>query len=277
MNFVFAKIKTRTKTENVKKLLSSDDELYGIQGTLSSEAVVYDPRTNLDEDSWFKIDSFNTSPYCIDLLKNEYSTVDFDLLTKGQFTLIDYIFVQQGDYICFQNITKSKLISRKAIIHIGDNYQLDNNSISITINASPDAIYDKNRNVLYFKKLSSITSIFKGIEQLYREATDSEVQSFLNNKFIHLSNGFDANSVKTPNRHRIAIAVDALGRLKKDEKKQVLSYINDYCPELKYQKGTFEIGSEEELKQLLYGIEQRYYTTIVGGEKRLANSIIKLN
>ena len=32
-----------------------------------------------------------------------------------------------------------------------------------------------------------------------------------------------------------------------------------------------------ELKMLLYGIEQRFYTTPVGGEKRLANSVITLN
>ena len=34
-----------------------------------------------------------------------------------------------------------------------------------------------------------------------------------------------------------------------------------------------DIGSEENLKQLMYGIEQRYYTTPIGNEKRLANSI----
>ena len=34
--------------------------------------------------------------------------------------------------------------------------------------------------------------------------------------------------------------------------------------------------SEKELKELIYGIEQRYYTTEIGNEKRLANSVIKL-
>ncbi len=36
---------------------------------------------------------------------------------------------------------------------------------------------------------------------------------------------------------------------------------------------SFNIGSEENLKQLMYRIEQRYYTTPIGNEKRLANSI----
>ena len=31
------------------------------------------------------------------------------------------------------------------------------------------------------------------------------------------------------------------------------------------------------MKKLLFGIEQRFYTTPVGGEKRIANSVILLN
>ncbi|EFA5442641.1 ATP F0F1 synthase synthase, partial [Escherichia coli] len=51
------------------------------------------------------------------------------------------------------------------------------------------------------------------------------------------------------------------------------------CSEkLKFDDGTgcFEISCDEELKLLLYGIEERYYTTRFGNEKRLANSIQKL-
>jgi len=46
---------------------------------------------------------------------------------------------------------------------------------------------------------------------------------------------------------------------------------------LKVSENSFEVGSENELKMLLYGIEQRFYTTPVGGEKRLANSVITPN
>ena len=36
---------------------------------------------------------------------------------------------------------------------------------------------------------------------------------------------------------------------------------------MKVSENSFEVGSENELKMLLYGIEQRFYTTPVGGEK----------
>ncbi len=38
----------------------------------------------------------------------------------------------------------------------------------------------------------------------------------------------------------------------------------------------FSIKDEERLKHLLWGIEERYYTTRVGGEKRVANSVSKI-
>lgn len=56
----------------------------------------------------------------------------------------------------------------------------------------------------------------------------------------------------------------------------IFSYIGEYCPSLKTPDNKFAVNSEDELKLLLYGIEQRFYTTLVGGERRLANSVIPL-
>ena len=65
-----------------------------------------------------------------------------------------------------------------------------------------------------------------------------------------------------------------LNELNEDDRKNIFSYIGDYCPELQIAESSFEIGSEDDMKKLLFGIEQRFYTTLVGGEKRIANSII---
>src|SRR5665811_928537 len=94
----------------------------------------------------------------------------------------------------------------------------------IIINNSADGIYDKDEDIFYFKKLTSVSGIFKGIEVLYREATNDETETFLKNDFIKLEDGYDADSVKTANRKRIAMAMDTLNKFSKDEKKQVFSY-----------------------------------------------------
>ena len=59
----------------------------------------------------------------------------------------------------------------------------------------------------------------------------------------------------------------------------MLSYIESYCEvKLTYDKENkkFEVATDDDLKLLLYGIEQRFYTTPIGQEKRLANSVMRL-
>jgi len=108
------------------------------------------------------------------------------------------------------------------------------------------------------------------------EATEEETIKFLNEHFIVLKNGFSSENVKKNNRKRIALAIDTLSHLKKTEQEQIFSYIGDYCPNLKNSNDSFEIGNEDDLKMLLWGIEQRFYTTPIKKEKRVANSIITL-
>ena len=70
------------------------------------------------------------------------------------------------------------------------------------------------------------------------------------------------------------MAIDTISRLESQDRKRIFSYIGEYCQDLIRKDGTFEVGNEESLKRVLFGIEQRFYTTPVGKEKRLANSII---
>lgn len=134
----------------------------------------------------------------------------------------------------------------------------------------------KSKDLLYFKKLSAITNIFKGIDVLYREATQEETANFLSANFIALKEDYDATKVKQSNRKRIAMAIDSMGKLNEEEKEVVFDTIQQYCPKLVGSDGKINIGNEEELKLLLYGIDQRFYTTATGNEKRIANSVIKL-
>ncbi|HDD8572033.1 TPA: ATP F0F1 synthase synthase, partial [Escherichia coli] len=116
-------------------------------------------------------------------------------------------------------------------------------------------------------------------DTLYKEATEQEVEQFLNEAFISLSDEYKACNVSKPNRKRIALAIDTLNQMDEIDRGNMLTYINDYCSgKLKFDddSGCFEISGDEELKLLLYGIEERYYTTRFGNEKRLANSIQKL-
>lgn len=273
MDHVLARVKRLTKKPFFK--LISDHTLYENTKVNLATCVPYSPDHNLDEDSWFKVEQFSQQPFCIDLLKSDFDSKDYDDLKGEQFPNIAYIFAVQGDDFYFQKITSSLFI-RKKIIGFGEAAAVEESSNRLMINDQPDAIYFKKSNTLAFRNLAAISGIFKGIDELYREATQQETETFLQAEFVDLKNNYDASKVSKPNRKRIALAMDSLEKLSDQERVDILDYIGNYCGQkLKFDQATkkFEITTDDELKHLLYGIEQRFYTTLFGQERRIANSV----
>jgi hypothetical protein len=276
MDHVFAKVKGLRKKPYFK--LVSDHTLFEAVNIDIAHCVEYNPDHNLDEDAWFKVDNFNQQAFCIDLLQADFDSKDYDDLVKAQFAKIGYLFSLQGDDFYFQKITPSLFLKRK-MIGFGEAAEIEESDNRLVINALPDAVYFKNSNTLVFKNLATVSSIFKGIDELYKEATNEEVQEFLDEEFLELTGDLDLAKVSKPNRKRIALAMDTLNNMTTADKDQMLSYVHSYCDQkLTFDAANkkFEIKTDEELKLLLYGIEQRFYTTPLSNEKRLANSVIPL-
>ncbi|MGZ3952662.1 MAG: hypothetical protein ACXVBZ_14780 [Flavisolibacter sp.] len=272
MDQVIAKVKGNGKKKFFKLL--SDQALFDVslQGL---DFVEYKPDHNLDEDSWFKIGQISQQPYCMDLLKTDFVSSEYDDLAKEQFSDIAYLCAVQGNDYYFQKITPSLFVTKK-MIAFGEAAKLENGGGRLVVNAMPDAIYQKDSDTLMFRNLAIISSLFKGIDELYKEATKEEVEAFLDESFVELSDDYGVEKVSKPNRKRVALAMSTLASMPTEDRDQMLSYIHSYCKEkLKFdaEDKKFEISSDEELKYLLYGIEQRFYTTLIGKEKRLANSV----
>lgn len=275
MNHLIAKLRITGGASKFRKILSSDT-IYSLPNDLENHVEYYTDH-NLDEDSWFGIENFSSKSYCIPLLKDTFNSADFDTLDNINAEKIDYICSYQNNTeFHFQRVSKTQLVNRK-ILTLGDSFSFNENTRIIVINDKPDAIYLRNKDILYFKNLSAIAPIFKGIDELYKEATEEETRSFLENEFITLKDDFSSAKVKKANRKRIALAINTLESFNDVEKATVFDYIKDYCPELELDEKSFVINSEDQLKSLLFGIEQRYYTTMVKCEKRLANSVISLS
>lgn len=276
MDHVLARVKRLIKKPFFK--LVSDHTLYENTNVTLAACVPYSPDHNLDEDSWFKIEQFSQQPFCIDLLKSNFDSKDYDDLKKEQFINIAYIFAIQSDNFFFQKVTPSLFIKKK-VIGFGEAAAIEEGSNRLVINDQPDALYFKKSDALVFRNLATISSIFKGIDALYREATKQETEAFLQSEFIELKNNYDVSKVSKPNRKRIALAMDSLAKMSEQDKVGILAYIGDYCDQkLKFDQASkkIEISTDHELKLLLYGIEQRFYTTLFGQQKRLANSVQNL-
>jgi hypothetical protein len=275
MNQLIAKIRDRSRTNNKLRKVISDEIMFVLPENLD-EAIGYDPSTLLEDKEWYVITTFSTMPYCLDfLMDEEFDSVDYEQLDLASFEKLDFIFSYQDGIYYFQNISKSQLVTKK-LISFGERFSFDRNNTSIVIKDVADAIYVKSEDNLYFRKLSSISSIFHGIDQLHREATEAETAEFLNQGFVELAGDFSSTDVKIANRKRIALALDTLNNYCDEDKRTVFAYIKDYCPELTATDKSFAVADENDLKMLLFGIEQRFYTTPVGEEKRLANSILKI-
>lgn len=262
----------KNKKDDCFKKVVTSNEIY--KKLPSVDTLEFDPNYKLEENEWFSVTDFSEKSYFLDLLKENLKpdSVNFKKILKNDINEIDYIAIFENKKWYFQRVN-FRIFQVKGFLHIGDELKYIENGMSIPINADPDAIYDTETDILIFQKLTSITGIFKGIDVIYREATELETSEFLKSDFIILVDGFNGLKVKSANRKRIALVMDIISKFDVNQKRIVFSSIREYYPALIANDNSFKIANENDLKLLLYGFQQRFYTTPDGREKRLANSV----
>lgn len=268
-NYIFGKVKRKQK---FFRIIETEEEVYDI-ANLVLNGIDYNPTTLIEDEEIYQLTSFSQTEYYLDFLTDELNTVDFDQITKSDLKKLSFIITIQDNLYFFQFINSTFFISKKWFSI--DELSLEIEKPIITINPFADAIYNKNNDTLYFKKLTAAQKIFKGMDQLYKEATVAVTQTFLDSEFLNISADYNVNSVTIPNRKRISMVVETLNNLSDDEKSAIYDYTNEYG-QVTYENGKFKIENDDDLKFVLWGIEQRFYTTHIGGKKRVANSIISI-
>ncbi|WP_062783083.1 hypothetical protein, partial [Novosphingobium capsulatum] len=200
---------------------------------------------------------------------------DFPQLKKDQATDLKFLCVIQGKYRFYQRVTPSHIVKKKWMT-VSDEFSLVEGEKIILINDAPDAIHDTASDELYFSDFSILKTFFSKIEEMYREATEEEVNAFLQNEVIKAVPEFTSDKVSKPNRQRIALAQAKLAAYTKQNVEQLLQEFPEYVADVEIADGAFKITSDNDLKMAIFCIEERFYTTAVSKEKRLANSILKL-
>jgi hypothetical protein len=268
-NYIYGKVKRK---QNIFRVIETNSEIYET-ANLTLNGVEYNPATLIEDEELYQLTSFSTSGFLLDFLQNNVDSVNYNQIVKDDLKKLSFICTVQDNLYFFQTINSSFYISKKWFSI--DELALETDKPIITINPFADAIYNRQTDTLYFKKLAAVQKIFKGMDQLYRAATDAETQEFLENEFLEVDAGFQTLNVTIPNRKRIALVNETLSRFSDDEKQAIYNYTNQYS-QVSYENGKFKIKSDDDLKFVLWGIEQRFYTTPIGGEKRVANSIISI-
>lgn len=267
-SYILGKIKRKPEME---RILSADSYVY--EGLENLQGIEYNPQTLIENEELYKYSNFSESEFMNSFLREEFNSVNFNQITTEGLRSLSYLCSVQDNYYCFQIINTSYFIERKWF-YICEPSLKENQPI-ITLKPFPDVIYDKSADTLYFKKLSAANHVFKGMDQLYREATNLETDNFLQLDFLNIQEGYDRTKVSVPNRKRIAMVMETLSRFSDIEKNAIYEYTTGYC-NITFEDGKFRIETDDDLKNVLWGIEQRYFTTPIGGEKRVANSIIPI-
>ena len=96
--------------------------------------------------------------------------------------------------------------------------------------------------------------------------------------FIKLDT-FDTVKVSKLNRKRITNTLNKISSMTTAQLQSHIDYIRKYChADLVFDAtdNAFVIKDDTQLKNLLYGMNERFYETEISGIKRLANSTIDL-
>lgn len=70
------------------------------------------------------------------------------------------------------------------MIELGDRAKIESGKNRLVVNQTPDAVYLAAKDTLIFKSLSAISSMFNGIDTLYKEATEQDVEQFLGSRLL---------------------------------------------------------------------------------------------
>lgn len=266
MNKLLGKINKKGRGVLYKKFISN---LIVYEIPDFTQGIKYTPTYKLENNEWFYLENFSRTPYCLELLTKEISSVEYDTVEGNDLLNVSYLCsIQDDKYYCLQGIKKSQKIYKKKWISFKGEIKNEN---LILINDLPDAIYIKDNDRLYFKALSKINNIFNGINELYREATEDEVNDFLRSDYIKVDEVFDKSKIGILDRKNLALAMDEYNKYNAEEKEAVLEEIKENFPEKIDNFGKFEINNMEDFKIILSGLLENTYITRTG-KRKISNS-----
>lgn len=270
MTEILAKIKSEYKT-----ILNQEDNVLNYFDFLSIEAIDFSPSQKPDDDQWFQINGFSEKDYFIEQCKTDFSSASLNQIVNDDYTNISCIVISQESKKYFQRITPSLFVSKKTILDYSGEPKIVEHRKQIEIRDESDAVYLVDTDTLYFKTIGKLKVIFPGIEVLHREATQDEVDAFIENDFISLT-AITNTSIGTQNRKRIADIGIKYNGLSDEKKSQLIIYAKEKAG-VEMDGDSFVVKSEADLKNVLYAMDQRYYYADIYEEHRVANSVRIVN
>lgn len=261
------------------KVLTQTDDIYDSASLVFDHNCEFSEGADLDDDEWFKLSDFDQKDYFLPILGRNIASAEFSQLSENDYDKLGYLMAVQdnGNTYCFQKLTNQSILRRK-LLQFSQMPVIRKLTKTILLESLPHAVYKKDEKCLFFKRLSTITSVIPGIEALYREATEEEANAFLSEPFLDSSGQIGVDKISSANLKRLHSASQKLSTLTLKKKERILEYIHKYNKNIPYDEISkkFTISNNTDLQYFLWGVEERYYSTITNRERRVARSILKL-
>ena len=268
--------------QKYRKLDNSDDISELVAPMIEPDNIIkFDPEAQLEHEDWFYIEIDDIHMPMVKEYGDKFlSTVSLNDVTEEEFTKIDLIFRKvENDGLVFQKITKSKRMVDKSILKWIPNIGKPERTIienGIELKSAIDAYFDGNDR-LYFKNFRTIRSLFKGIDDYYRIASQAEVDEFKEFNLVRFIKEF---KIKTNNLKMLAVLKDYGIDLNDIAVKNTLLRTYSQYPNQEFElddNQNFIIDSNRKLTCLLKLALGRLYTNPITHHKMEANHAKKLN
>lgn len=193
-----------------RKLDNSDDISELVAPKLEPEnCIEFDPELILEAEDWFYIEIDDEHISMVKEYEDKFSnTAGLNDVTEEEFSKIGLIFRKvENNGLVFQKITQSKRMVDKSILKWKYNSRRAERTIienGIELKSENDAYFD-GIDKLYFKNFRTIRSLFKGIDDYYRIASQVEVDEFKEFNLVSFVSDF---KIKTNNLKMLAVLKD---------------------------------------------------------------------
>jgi hypothetical protein len=245
----------------------------------------FQPDYKLDDDEWFYVDinaddkAMMMAPY----LPAVESTVDANNIISSQYKELAVLYLASKDSngkikIIFNRIFDKFYITSKVFLKFIDSGEaaVTTEENIVEFNSNVDAYWDDATSKLYFKSYSTIKPLFKWIEKFYRSATSEEVDSFITSGFFKVEKSFKSENLGERALKHIAGIIDEKSIDFSDlaVRKKYNEYAKGYSESgfSINEDGKFILTKVSDLTHVINLLQERYYTSQITNEKRVAHS-----
>lgn len=266
---ILAKIK-----DEYKKVIETNELEFFVEPDIQTEKQ-FENRINLENDEWFYIEIDPEHEMMITNYSDNFgNTVGLNDITDDEFGIVEVLFQQlEDEKIVFQKITPSKRLIHKKYLKKKHADKVEVNTIEhgIELSERVDAYFDGDKK-LYFKKFSTIKSMFECIECYYRTASKEEIENF--KKYAIVSLGDNLSDFGDANMKMVAIIADHVEIDLDDDafKSKLMTEAARYNGKFQINNGQFQINKKTQLKDFLKLAIGELYPNPMTNEKMEASS-----